>query len=154
LLHRFRIMNGNLLDTERRLPSRHTSVVRESIRKSREYQAITRANIEQMPQWQTVDPHLREVVKIISLVFPFLTNRYVTDQLIDWRRIPDDPIYQLTFPQEGMLSKYDYRVMRDLTRRGASNRELQQTVTSIQDELNPHPAGQLTDNVPQLNRQP
>src|SRR5262245_39762164 len=97
LQHRLSIMNGNLLDTELRLPERRTSLVRESTRRPHEYQAVTRTNIEQLPQWRSLDPHLREVVKIVSLVFPFRTNRYVTDQLIDWHRVPDDPIYQLTF---------------------------------------------------------
>ena len=29
------------------------------------------------------------------------TNNYVVSQLIDWSAVPDDPMFQLTFPQPG-----------------------------------------------------
>jgi hypothetical protein len=34
---------------------------------------------------------------------PFRTNNYVIEELIDWNNVPADPIFQLTFPQPGML---------------------------------------------------
>ncbi len=40
-------------------------------------------------------------MKAVSAVLPFRVNNYVIQDLIDWNNIPDDPIYQLTFPQPG-----------------------------------------------------
>ena len=37
-------------------------------------------------------------------VLPMRANNYVVEELIDWSNIPDDPIFQLVFPQPGMLS--------------------------------------------------
>ena len=34
-------------------------------------------------------------------ILPMRTNNYVVSQLIDWSVVPDDPIFQLTFPQPG-----------------------------------------------------
>lgn len=34
-------------------------------------------------------------------ILPMRTNNYVVSQLIDWSAVPDDPIFQLTFPQPG-----------------------------------------------------
>jgi L-lysine 2,3-aminomutase len=93
-------------------------------------------------------------MKAVSAVLPFRVNQYVLDELIDWSRIPDDPIFQLTFPQRGMLSPADFRRMRDLVRRDAPRAELAAAAREIQHELNPHPAGQVELNVPQLNGKP
>jgi hypothetical protein len=40
-----------------------------------------------------------------STVLPMRTNNYVINNLIEWNNIPNDPIFQLTFPQPGMLDK-------------------------------------------------
>jgi hypothetical protein len=50
-----------------------------------------------------MSPDLQEAVQVVSHVLPFRTNEYVMEQLIDWNRIPDDPIYRLTFPHRDML---------------------------------------------------
>ena len=36
-----------------------------------------------------------------STVLPMRTNNYVVSHLIDWSAVPDDPMFQLTFPQPG-----------------------------------------------------
>ena len=35
-------------------------------------------------------------------VLPMRANTYVVNELIDWSKVPDDPIFQLVFPQPGM----------------------------------------------------
>ena len=42
-------------------------------------------------------------------------NNYVVDQLIDWTNVPNDPIFQLTFPQPGMLHPEDLKMYTDGT---------------------------------------
>jgi KamA family protein len=75
----------------------------------------------------------------------------VVDNLIDWSRVPDDPIFQLVFPQRAMLEDEDFEEVRDLLGRGAPKPDMAEAVNRIRYGLNPHPAGQLTHNVPTLN---
>lgn len=113
------------------------------------YRAITRANITQRPEWELLSEQEREAILTVSTVLPFRTNEYLLRELIDWSRVPDDPIYQLTFPQRGMLSTRDYATMADLLRSGAPREIIDQAANRIRHSLNPHPAGQLTHNVPE-----
>jgi KamA family protein len=118
------------------------------------YRAITRRNIGQTPQWSRLSPELQEAITVVSAVLPFRTNEYVMDQLIDWDRVPDDPMYQLTFPQRGMLSDRAYNAVAELIETDAPQEALDAEVDRIRLRLNPHPAGQLTHNVPRLNGEP
>ena len=123
---------------------------REGLTRSR-YQAVTIHNVARLPQWQRLPADLREAVEVTARVLPFRTNMYVVEHLIDWERVPDDPIFQLTFPQPGMLDPDDFAAMRDLLRRGASRAEISAKANEIRFKLNPHPAGQTTHNVPYLD---
>jgi KamA family protein len=93
-------------------------------------------------------------MRVVTQVLPFRVNNYVIDQLIDWNNIPDDPIYQLTFPQQGMLSPDHFTRIADLVKADASRETLHAAVNAVHMELNPHPADQLTLNVPQLDGKP
>ena len=41
--------------------------------------------------------------RIVGKVFPITANNYVIDELIQWKGVPDDPLFQLTFPHRKML---------------------------------------------------
>ncbi len=118
------------------------------------YRPITRSNVERSDFWQRLAPDVREAVQVVSEVLPFRTNAYVTRELIDWSRVPNDPIFQLTFPQRGMLHPCDYEAIEGLLRAGAARAALDREVDRIRRELNPHPAGQMTHNVPTWRGQP
>ncbi|MHC4306339.1 MAG: KamA family radical SAM protein [Planctomycetota bacterium] len=118
------------------------------------YRPFTRSNVRTMPQWRSLDGELREAVEVVSLVLPFRTNEYVVNRLIDWSRVPDDPMFQLTFPQRHMLAPDHYAEVRDLVRAGADRPTLDSAVNRIRLELNPHPNGQITHNVPRLDGTP
>ncbi len=90
----------------------------------------------------------------VSAVLPFRVNQYVIEELIDWDDIPDDPIYQLTFPQHDMLSPEDLSVMQDLVRRDAPQDELQTAARKIRFRMNPQPDGQKEYNVPCYQGEP
>lgn len=94
---------------------------------------------------------LAEEMQIVSRVLPFRANQYVVDELIDWASAPADPIFQLTFPQRGMLDERDFSQLAGLLRRGAPEAQVAASARAIQLRLNPHPAGQLTLNVPTLD---
>jgi KamA family protein len=118
------------------------------------YQAIGIHNIAQTPQWNELARDLQDAVEVVAQVLPFRTNRYVMESLIDWSRVPDDPIFQLVFPQRDMLAPEQYREMEKRVRQGESRESLAAHVQRIRLDLNPHPAGQLTHNVPTLDGRP
>lgn len=121
-----------------------------SCNQDNKYRAITRSNIHKLPFWETLDAELREAVEVVSLVLPFRTNEYVAAELIDWDNLPEDPIFQLTFPQRGMLEDDQYEQLRSLVERGDKD-AIERAVNRIRFELNPHPAGQMTHNRAVLN---
>jgi hypothetical protein len=49
---------------------------------STRYQAVTRNNIQRIPQFQKLPPELRLAVMTVAAVLPFRANRYVIDELI------------------------------------------------------------------------
>jgi KamA family protein len=89
-------------------------------------------------------------MEVVGNVLPFKTNNYVVEQLIDWDNVPNDPMYVLTFPQKGMLNPEHYDKMASTLRSGADKKEIARVANDIRLQLNPHPAGQMELNVPQL----
>ncbi len=87
-------------------------------------------------------------INVVANVLPFRTNNYVVDELIDWNNIPNDPIFQLTFMQRGMLEEHQYGKIANLLKADASKEILSIVANKIRAKLNPHPAGQMTANVP------
>jgi KamA family protein len=118
------------------------------------FKPYTRQTIHQAPQWGRIPEPLREAVQVISRVLPFRTNQYVMNELIDWDNIPDDPIYRLTFPHPDMLHPDEYQRLRGLVLAGGDEAAINKEVTRIRMRMNPHPAGQMTHNVPMLNGAP
>ena len=116
--------------------------------RAEKYRPVTLANIEDLPEWRRLDPEVQEAVRVVAQVLPFRTNTYVVQQLIDWSRVPEDPIFVLTFPQKDMLDEEDFVRIRDMLRAGAPKAAINEAVHEIRLRLNPHPAGQLTHNVP------
>jgi len=123
----------------------------------RKFRAIQRHDLdarETLPQLDALGPDARLAMKAVSAVLPFRTNPYVIDELVDWSAAPDDPMFQLTFPQPGMLEAADLERMMTLVARGASEDAVRAAARDIQARMNPHPAGQRELNVPQLDGQP
>jgi KamA family protein len=121
---------------------------------SNDFIYYTEKNLESIPQLQELTPETRFEMKVVSTVLPFKVNDYVVNQLIDWKDIPDDPIFQLTFPQRGMLEDADFLRMADLFKKSATRQDIKVAANEIRLSMNPHPAGQTTLNVPKLNAEP
>lgn len=120
--------------------------------KQRIYKVFTERHIDKIPQVQKyLTPQQIFDIKVVAAVLPFRVNEYVIDELIDWEDIPADPIYQLTFPQSGMLKKGHFSQMAALFNGNAEKHEIKRLANQIREELNPHPAGQLELNVPKLD---
>ncbi|MGE0386828.1 MAG: KamA family radical SAM protein [Gammaproteobacteria bacterium] len=115
---------------------------------------FTLKDFDRIPQLARLPAERRLEMRAVASVLPFRVNRYVIDELIDWSRVPDDPIFQLTFPQPGMLAPADLARVRGLIASGAGKSEFDAAVRAIQRALNPHPAGQMELNVPHLHGRP
>jgi KamA family protein len=118
------------------------------------YRSITLQNLPKMSPWQRLPSELQEVIQVVATVLPFRANEYVVDELIDWRRVPRDPMFQLIFPQRDMLEQEDYTAVRHLLRRKAPKAEVDEAVHKIRLSLNPHPGGQVTHNAALLDGRP
>lgn len=118
------------------------------------FRAFGPKQIDRIEPLQALPRETRLDIEAVSSVLPFRVNEYVLEELIDWDRVPDDPIFQLTFPQEGMLEPRALRRMRDLLHRDAPRSKIQEVARSIQEEMNPHPAGQMELNVPEIDDEP
>jgi len=119
----------------------------------RQFQVYTARQWDHIPQLSRLPEADRFDMRVVADVLPFRVNQYVIDELIDWERVPDDPIFQLTFPQPGMLAPEDFERMAVLHRRGADREAIGALARSIRAKLNPHPAGQQEHNVPRLGGQ-
>ncbi|CAN2041807.1 Lysine 2,3-aminomutase related protein [Candidatus Magnetomoraceae bacterium gMMP-15] len=115
------------------------------------YKAYTLKNFKQIPQIQKLSNRQKFAIEIVGRVLPFKTNNYVVNKLINWDDIPNDPIFILNFPQEDMLSPEHFDKMANLIKNCADKEQIKKTANQIRMQLNPHPAGQLDDNVPLLN---
>ncbi|MGA7838203.1 MAG: lysine 2,3-aminomutase [Ignavibacteriaceae bacterium] len=111
-------------------------------------------DIDNIPQLQDLTEKQRFAIKVVSNVLPFRANNYVVEELIDWNNIPDDPIFQLTFMQKEMLTDDQFDRMAELLHSGASAEEVKELSNDIRLELNPHPAAQMTANVPSFEGTP
>lgn len=111
--------------------------------------SYTLANFREIPQIDMMSAERQFDMEVVGNVLPFKANNYVIEQLIDWE-VPNDPMFVLTFPQKGMLLPRHYEQMASVLRRGGDRKEVSETANQIRLQLNPHPAGQMELNVPQL----
>jgi KamA family protein len=117
----------------------------------RRFKAIERKDLRTISQLARLAEEEVRAMEVVAHVLPFRVNQYVVDELIDWDRVPHDPIFQLTFPQRGMLSDADFARMERLLAAGAAPEVVRAAAREIQVGLNPHPAGQVELNVPLLD---
>jgi KamA family protein len=115
------------------------------------YKSYMLHNYKTLPQVANLSADLIEAIDVVGSVLPFKTNNYVVENLIDWDNVPNDPIFTLTFPRKEMLRSHHYERMRAAVTSGVSKNELKEVANNIRLELNPHPAGQLDHNIPQMD---
>jgi len=116
----------------------------------RRFRAYTAKHLDALTARAGLDAGQRLAIQAVATVLPFRTNAYVVEQLIDWDAAPDDPIYRLVFPQADMLPEPDIRRIAGLLAGGAPDGEVRAAAHQVRMRLNPHPAGQLALNIPDL----
>ncbi len=114
------------------------------------YKVYTQTNFRKMPQMAMLTEEQKFDIEVVASVLPFKSNNYVTDNLIDWGNVPDDPMFRLTFPQREMLKEEHYNEIADALRSGKNKMEIKEIANRIRMSLNPHPAGQKC-NIPELD---
>lgn len=115
------------------------------------YKAYHSGNFKELRQVrEKLSPEQIRDIEIVSKVLPFRTNNFVVNQLIDWDNPLEDPIFILNFPQKEMLSEKHYNIISDSLHSNISEAEFRKKIKSIVCELNPHPAGQLEKNIPEM----
>lgn len=114
----------------------------------KKYKSYTLANLRSIQQLieHCTDDRIFGI-EVVGNVYPFKTNNYVVEELIDWGRVPYDPMFILTFPQREMLPPAYFDEMAAAIRAG-DKKTVRDTANKIRMRLNPHPAGQLNHNVP------
>ena len=120
----------------------------------RKFRVFTQRDLQDIPQLQSWAPETLIEMQAVAQVLPFRVNEYVIDELIDWDAVPNDPIFQLTFPQRDMLRSEDLDRITGLLRKNADKSEIGIEARRIQHSLNPHPAGQKELNVPTVEGVP
>jgi L-lysine 2,3-aminomutase len=108
----------------------------------------TRESIHEVAQFRALPPALRRSVLAASVVLPFRVNAYVLEHLVDWAAAPDDPYFQLTFPQLDMLPAATAAAVAPLWDRPSTDPVVGRAAAAARAELNPHPADQWALNVP------
>ena len=121
---------------------------------ARKFRVFTPKDLDRIPQLARLSESQRLAMKAVASVLPFRVNEYVLDELIDWNDIPNDPIFQLTFPQQGMLHRADFETMLGLVKSEAPRDVVEREARRIQHGMNPHPAGQKQLNVPHVDGKP
>lgn len=117
----------------------------------KEYQAYALHSFHKMPQYNYLTEEQKFNIRVVGNVLPFKVNNYVLDELIDWSDVENDPMFQLTFPQKGMLSKPHFNKVASMVEAGMDKYAMRDEINKIRQELNPHPAGQQSSNVPEID---
>src|SRR5699024_10418603 len=78
------------------------------------YKVYTQRQLDQIKPLAALSAEERFDMQVVANVLPFRVNEYVIQELINWDNIPDDPVFQLTFPQREMLAPADFDRMADL----------------------------------------
>jgi len=105
-------------------------------------------DLDTIPQLQKLSDEERFSIKVASYVLPFRTNNYVIEELINWDKVPDDPMFKLTFINSDMLLPEHYDAIKRAVKNNYPIEKIKAIADEIRYELNPHPAGQLSANIP------
>ncbi len=112
------------------------------------YKSYNLSNFRSIPQISSLDKEMLDDIVTVGSVLPFKVNNYVTENLIDWSKVPDDPIFKLTFPQKEMLIPEHFEMMNQAIQGTIDKTKIKLVADKIRMKLNPHPAGQIQLNVP------
>ena len=115
------------------------------------YRPYTLKNYHNIPQLKFMRGTAVSDIDVVGRVLPFKTNNYVVDELIDWDNYENDPLFTINFPQKKLIDRENFDLISGLLKSGADNAVINQAVEGVRLGLNPHPAGQLECNIPEMD---
>lgn len=119
------------------------------MRRRIKYKAYTVRNFREIPYIRNLTEEEIFNIEVAARVFPFKTNNYVVEKLINWQDYSRDPLFILNFPQKDMLLPFQFFELKNAVKKG-DKRRINSIVRKIHCSMNPHPAGQLKFNIPSL----
>ncbi|RUO25950.1 lysine 2,3-aminomutase [Aliidiomarina minuta] len=120
----------------------------------RKFKVYQHRQLDKIEALKRVPEEMLFEMKVVANVLPFRVNEYVFNELIDWEKVPNDPIFQLVFPQREMIEPSAYDRMATLMKNGGTTNEIFNLAEQLREEMNPHPAGQVEMNVPTVDGEP
>lgn len=115
------------------------------------YKAYALNNYHNIPQLERLTEAERKAIDVVGHVLPFKVNNYVIDELIDWDNYQTDPIFNLVFPNRDMLLPEHFGQMEQTLSQTNDRNLIKDVAHQIRLQLNPHPAGQVELNVPEID---
>ncbi len=115
------------------------------------YKPYTLKNYHRIPQLKNMCATDASDIGIVGRVLPFKTNNYVVDELINWDDYRNDPVFNINFPQKKLMDRKHFNLISDLVKSSVDDSIISRAVDSVRLGLNPHPAGQLECNIPELD---
>src|SRR6185437_4529425 len=99
------------------------------------YKSYTLTNFRDIPQIKKLSREKQFEIEVVGNVLPFKTNNYVVEQLINWKNIPNDPIFLLNFPQKEMLKPKHFLKMANALKKNLEKKEIQKISNEIRLQL-------------------
>jgi KamA family protein len=119
----------------------------------RKFRVYQHRQIDKIEVLKRIPQELCFEMKVVANVLPFRVNDYVFNELIDWDKVPNDPVFQLVFPQKDMLAPKSFDRMAALLKTEPTSAQVHELATELREELNPHPSGQMEMNVPSIDEE-
>ncbi|MCB9305850.1 MAG: lysine 2,3-aminomutase [Lewinellaceae bacterium] len=114
------------------------------------YKAYALNTFRNIPQMERLTETERFDIEVVGNVLPFKVNNYVIDELIDWDHYQGDPLFNLVFPNRHMLRPEHFAEMERTLKETGDRNVIREVAHKIRLQLNPHPAGQVELNVPEI----
>ncbi|WP_207946658.1 lysine 2,3-aminomutase [Actinomadura sp. 7K507] len=108
---------------------------------SRQFRLYTADDLEELAARAGLSADQRLAARAVAAVVPFAVTSYVVEQLIEWEKGAEDPIYRLTFPQPDMLPAERVSQLCDLLARQAPAEQVEKVAAAARRALAPEPAG-------------
>ena len=98
---------------------------------TKKYKPYSLRNFRDIPQIAALSEQEKFNIEVVGNVFPFKTNNYVVEELIDWSKVPNDPIYVLNFPQKDMLKPGHFDRIAELIKSGSDRKGIRATADDV-----------------------
>ena len=117
------------------------------------YIAYTNKSFKRTEYYNRLPPDEKRTFDILSHIFHFKVNQFVCEELIDWEKVPDDPIYRYVFPRKEMLFPFDFQTLSQLHQNGLGDSIPNSLSQSLRQKMSP-PVPVAEGSVPKLNGKP